>query len=247
MVSCSKCNRVIFNTTQEIIHTIGISRAARGTSIGDNSVSEFIFSLSFGLFAAQGEKFIFRQFYSSCNPFPAKIFCSDFSILDSRVFACLGAEKNRRYARCRPGVSDAKAFFKPGSPSSLRCNSSGIANSSVFLNGTCKPARSTSVASRIYDFNTASSAWISSTLEKRICQAACTFSVCVMRMPCSSFSKEPLKNRIAQYSLNPCINTMFLPSSEQQGTPHFKSSLSWQSRIMARKATNSFSHFSVLL
>src|SRR5215471_21824950 len=51
---------------------------------------------------------------------------------------------------------------------------------------------------------------ISRTLVNRIWRAACTFSVCWMRIPLTSFSKAPLKNRRAQYSLNPCIKTMFL-------------------------------------
>jgi len=38
----------------------------------------------------------------------------DFSILDSRVLDCLGAEKWRRYALCRPAVNSLNAVFNAG-------------------------------------------------------------------------------------------------------------------------------------
>ena len=67
-----------------------------------------------------------------------------FSILATRVRACLGAEKWSRYALWRPGVKPAKAACRAGLFANLSRHSSGVASSSGFLKATLRPDISTS-------------------------------------------------------------------------------------------------------
>ncbi len=69
-----------------------------------------------------------------------------FSTRAARVVDSFGCEKWKMYARCRPGVSAAKAALNLAFAASLDSNSSGSSRSSVFLNCTFSPARSISIA-----------------------------------------------------------------------------------------------------
>jgi hypothetical protein len=60
-----------------------------------------------------------RRFFFPIIPFHSEFAVYIFSFLDTRVLDCLGSEKQKMYALCRPGVNASKSVFKMVSISTI--------------------------------------------------------------------------------------------------------------------------------